>query len=115
MREGDLPGHARPRSRSAWPCSVSGRPLDGGGTMTDVDPRAQAADVGQREEVSMATDPNGRAGSSTGAMAKDLGVSPAKVKRALSDLGIEPDFVQAGCAYYYTERSAAVKKALAKS
>jgi hypothetical protein len=48
-------------------------------------------------------------------MAKELGVSPAKVKRALGDMGIEADFVKAGCAYYYSERSAAVKKALAKS
>jgi predicted ArsR family transcriptional regulator len=63
----------------------------------------------------MAQDENGRQGSSAGAMAKELGVSPAKVKRALGDLGIEPDFVKSGCAYYYAERSAAVKKALAKS
>lgn len=60
----------------------------------------------------MATDEQGREGVSTGAMAKELGVSPAKVKRALGDLGIEADFVKAGCAYYYTERTAKVKKAL---
>ena len=63
----------------------------------------------------MATDEKGREGLSAGAMAKDLGVSPAKVKRALGDLGIEADFVKSGCAYYYPERSEAVKKALAKS
>lgn len=60
----------------------------------------------------MATDASGREGSSAGAMAKQLGVSPAKVKRALGDLGIEADFVKSGCAYYYTERTAQVKKAL---
>jgi hypothetical protein len=63
----------------------------------------------------MATDDSGREGLSAGAMAKELGVSPAKVKRALGDLGIEADFVKSGCAYYYPERSAAVKKTLAKS
>lgn len=63
----------------------------------------------------MATDPNGREGASAGAMAKELGISPAKVKRALADLGIEADFVKSGCAYYYAERTEAVKKALAKS
>jgi hypothetical protein len=48
-------------------------------------------------------------------MAKEVGASPAKVKRVLSDLGIEADFVKSGCAYYYAERTEAVKKALAKS
>jgi hypothetical protein len=48
-------------------------------------------------------------------MAKGLSVSPAKVKKALGELGIEADFVKSGCAYYYAERSDAVKKALAKS
>jgi len=63
----------------------------------------------------MATDTNGREGSSSGAMAKELDVSPAKVKRALVDLGIEADFVKAGCAYYYPERAEAVRKHLAKT
>ena len=63
----------------------------------------------------MATDVNGREGLSAGALAKELGVSPPKVKRALAELGIEADFVKSGCAYYYPERSAAVKKVLAKS
>lgn len=60
----------------------------------------------------MAKDENGKEGVSAGAMAKELDTSPAKVKRALTDLGIEADFVKAGCAYYYAERTAAVKKAL---
>ena len=63
----------------------------------------------------MAKDDSGREGLSAGAMAKELGVSPAKVKRALADLGVEADFVKSGCAYYYAERTAAVKKALATS
>jgi len=63
----------------------------------------------------MATDSNGREGSSAGTLAKELGVSPAKVKRALSELGIEADFVKAGCAYYYPERTDAVRKLLAKA
>jgi hypothetical protein len=48
-------------------------------------------------------------------MAKELGVSPAKVKKTLAALGIEPDFVKSGCAYYYAERATAVKKSLAES
>ena len=63
----------------------------------------------------MATDDSGREGLSAGAMAKELGVSPAKVKRALAGLGIEADFVKSGFAYFYTERTAAVRQALAKS
>ena len=63
----------------------------------------------------MATDDKGREGLSAGAMSKELGVSQAKVKRALADLGIEADFVKSGCAYYYAERSSAVKKTLDKS
>lgn len=63
----------------------------------------------------MAIGPTGREGVSAGAMAKEVGASPAKVKRVLSDLGIEADFVKSGCAYYYAERTEAVKKALAKS
>ena len=63
----------------------------------------------------MATDEKGREGRSAGAMAKELGVSPNKVKKTLGDLGIEADFVKSGCAYYYEERTEAVKQALAKS
>ena len=62
----------------------------------------------------MATDDAGREGLSAGAMAKELGVSPAKVKKALVGLGLEPDFVKSNCGYYYTERTEQVKKALAK-
>ena len=60
----------------------------------------------------MAKDANGREGLSAGAMAKELGASPAAVKRALGDLKIEADFVKSGCSYYYAERAVDVKKAL---
>lgn len=63
----------------------------------------------------MATDERGREGLSAGAMAKELGVSPAKIKRTLTALGIEADFVKSNCGYYYTERTAAVKKALSEA
>ncbi len=63
----------------------------------------------------MATDDEGREGRSAGAMAKDLGISPNKVKKTLVGLGIEPDFVKSNCGYYYTERMEQVKKELAKA
>ena len=62
----------------------------------------------------MAKDADGQEGLSAGGLSKELGVSPAKVKRALTSLGVEPDFVKSGCAYYYTERTSALKKELAK-
>ena len=62
----------------------------------------------------MAKDDNGREGFSAGAMSKDLGISPAKVKKVLSELGVEPDFVKSGCNYYYAERTAEVRKAVGK-
>ena len=61
----------------------------------------------------MAKDAMGREGLSAGAIAKELGASPGAVKRALSELEIQADFVKAGCAYYYPERTLQVKKALA--
>ena len=63
----------------------------------------------------MAKDDSGREGLSAGAMSKDLGISPAKVKKVLTELGIEPDFVKSGCNYYYAERAAQVKEALARA
>ena len=60
----------------------------------------------------MTTDTQGRVGRSAGAMAKELGSSPAMDKRALGELGREADYVRSGCAYYYRERAEAVKKAL---
>ena len=63
----------------------------------------------------MAIDEEGREGRSAGAMAKDLGISPAKVKKTLARLGIEPDFVKSNCGYYYAERTEQVKRELAKA
>jgi predicted ArsR family transcriptional regulator len=60
----------------------------------------------------MVKDATGREGLSAGAIAKELGVAPVAVKKALADLRIEADFVKAGCAYYYAERVAAVKNTL---
>ena len=61
----------------------------------------------------MVKDAQGREGLSAGAMAKELAVSPAAVKKALGQLDIEADFVKAGCAYYYhPERTQQVKAKL---
>jgi len=61
----------------------------------------------------MVKDATGKEGLSAGAIAKELETSPAAVKKALASLGVEVDFVKAGCGYYYAERLPAVKKALA--
>ena len=63
----------------------------------------------------MANDDQGREGLSAGAMAKELGVSPGKVKKALTALELEPDFVKSNCGYYFRERIKEVKKELAGS
>ncbi len=60
----------------------------------------------------MVKDAGGREGLSAGAIAKELGSSPAAVKKALAELKIEADFVKAGCAYYFSERLASVRQAL---
>lgn len=60
----------------------------------------------------MVKDAGGREGLSAGAMAKELGVSPAVVKKALAELKVDVDFVKAGCGYYYADRLPAVKKAI---
>ncbi len=60
----------------------------------------------------MVKDATGREGLSAGAIAKELGVSPADVKKALAGLKIEVDFVKAGCGYYHAERVEAVRKAI---
>lgn len=61
----------------------------------------------------MVKDATGKDGLSAGAIAKELETTPAAVKKALAQLKVEPDFVKAGCSYYYGERLPAVKKALA--
>lgn len=61
----------------------------------------------------MVKDASGREGLSTGAIAKELGVSPAQVKKALATLKLgEADFVKAGCAYYYADRMPAIRQAI---
>ena len=61
----------------------------------------------------MVKDATGKEGLSAGAIARELEVTPAAVKKALAELTVEPDFVKAGCAYYYAERLPTLKKALA--
>jgi hypothetical protein len=61
----------------------------------------------------MVKDTSGREGLSAGALAKELGVSPADVKKALAKLAVtEADFVKAGCGYYFADRLPAIKAAL---
>lgn len=60
----------------------------------------------------MVKDASGREGLSAGAIAKEVGATPAAVKKALAALTPEPDFVKAGCGYYYVERVEAIRKAI---
>jgi len=60
----------------------------------------------------MVKDTSGQEGLSAGAIAKELGATPAAVKKALAELKIEADFVKAGCAYYYAERVASIRQAV---
>jgi hypothetical protein len=60
----------------------------------------------------MAKDEQGREARSAGAIAKELDVSPARVKRTLVDLGIEADFVKSNCNDHYDERVPQVRAAL---
>jgi hypothetical protein len=64
------------------------------------------------EDGSMTKDAAGREGLSIGGIAKELGVPPAAVKRALGELRVDVDFVKAGCGYYYADRLPAVKAAV---
>ncbi len=49
-----------------------------------------------------------------GAIAKELGVSDAKVKKAIKDLALEPKARKGVCAYYGKDAMAKVKTAVAK-
>lgn len=61
----------------------------------------------------MVKDATGREGLSTGAIARELGASPAQVKKALAVLKLgEADFVKAGCGYYYADRLPAIRQAM---
>lgn len=46
------------------------------------------------------------------ALAKQLGVTPAKVKKAIEDAGIQPAKVRCGCSYYSPEDAATVQARL---
>lgn len=48
----------------------------------------------------------------SGKMAESLGVSPAKIKKALTDLGIEPTSKKGACSYYDSAVLTKVKSAL---
>ncbi len=61
----------------------------------------------------MVKDATGREGLSAGAIAKEVGATPAAVKKALAALKVdEPDFVKAGCGYYFADRIEAIRKSL---
>jgi hypothetical protein len=47
-----------------------------------------------------------------GAIAKAVGASDAKVKKAIKDLGLQPKAKKGVCAYYGADAVAKVKKAL---
>jgi hypothetical protein len=51
---------------------------------------------------------------SPGAIAKAIGASDARVKKALKDLGIAPKAKKGVCAYYGADAVAKVKAAIAK-
>lgn len=50
-----------------------------------------------------------------GTLAKEVGASDAKVKKALSELGIEPKAKKGPCNYYGKDAIAKVKAHLAKA
>ncbi len=49
-----------------------------------------------------------------GAIAKTLGVSDAKVKKAIKDLGVRPKAKKGVCSYYGQDVLAKVRKALSE-
>jgi hypothetical protein len=49
-----------------------------------------------------------------GKIAKELGASPAVVKKAISTLKIKPDHVRCGCSYYAKSSVTKIKKSLKK-
>ena len=73
-------------------------------TSSQVARRGVLEDDCTRRRHAMVKDANGREGLSAGAIAKELGVAPPAVKKALAALKIEADFVKAGCAYFYADR-----------
>jgi hypothetical protein len=47
-----------------------------------------------------------------GKVAKELGVPPAQVKKAIASLGLEPDAKKGACSYYAPASVKKIKKAL---
>jgi len=47
-----------------------------------------------------------------GKIAKEIGASDAKVKKAIKELGLEPDAKKGACSYYSRTAIAKIKKAL---
>ncbi len=45
-----------------------------------------------------------------GKVAKELGVKPGDVKKAIASLGIKPDVVKGGCSYYSEATVKKIKK-----
>lgn len=60
----------------------------------------------------MVKDATGREGLSAGAIARELGVSQAAVKKAFAELKVTVDFVKAGCGYYYADRLPGLRAAI---
>ena len=49
---------------------------------------------------------------SVGKWAAEWGVTPAKVKKAIKELNVQPDMKKSGCAYYSDKTAAKIKKAV---
>ena len=47
-----------------------------------------------------------------GKIAKELGVSDAKVKKAIQELGLQPEEKKGACSYYSQAQIAKIKKAV---
>lgn len=47
-----------------------------------------------------------------GKIARELGISDAKVKKAIKELGLEPDAKKGACSYYSKAAVAKIKKAI---
>ena len=45
-----------------------------------------------------------------GKIAKELGISPAKLKKVIQELAIEPDVKKGNCSYYGKKTVAKIKK-----
>ncbi|MGA2297235.1 MAG: HTH domain-containing protein [FCB group bacterium] len=60
----------------------------------------------------MATISTGPKMLTAGKLAEQLGVSPAKVKKAIQDLKIKPDLIKANCNYYSEGTAKKIQKAI---